>query len=41
MVRAVGFDIEDACFAPASGYAEAKARRRKIAILVGVIGSIT
>jgi 2-polyprenyl-3-methyl-5-hydroxy-6-metoxy-1,4-benzoquinol methylase len=38
MVRDTGFDIEDVCFAPASGYAEADARRRKIPISVGVIG---
>jgi 2-polyprenyl-3-methyl-5-hydroxy-6-metoxy-1,4-benzoquinol methylase len=37
MVRDTGFDIEDVCFAPASGYAEADARRRKISISVGVI----
>jgi hypothetical protein len=41
MVRSAGFDIGDACFAPAAGYAEAKARRRKIAISVDVIGRTT
>jgi 2-polyprenyl-3-methyl-5-hydroxy-6-metoxy-1,4-benzoquinol methylase len=38
MVREARFDIEDVCFAPAAGYAEAEARRRKIPISVGVIG---
>jgi 2-polyprenyl-3-methyl-5-hydroxy-6-metoxy-1,4-benzoquinol methylase len=41
MVRAAGFGIEDVCFAPAAGYAEAEARRRKIPISVGVIGRTT
>jgi 2-polyprenyl-3-methyl-5-hydroxy-6-metoxy-1,4-benzoquinol methylase len=38
MVRTAEFDIEDTCFAPASGYSEAEARRRRIPISVGVIG---
>jgi len=38
MVRAADFDIEDTCFAPASGYSEADARKRKIPISVGIIG---
>src|SRR5262249_960516 len=41
MVRDAGFGIEDVCFAPAAGYAEAEARRRKIPISVGVIGRTT